>query len=206
MIIYYLGLLGVSVFAISGSLAAGRKGLDWVGVVVLATVTALGGGTLRDLLLNRETIFWVQDTMYLWVTFVSSCLTILYVKFFRPPDNALLIADALGLALFSILGAQIAEAMGSSSLVIIVMGILTGVAGGVIRDVLTGEIPLVFRPTETLYSVAALGGIIFYVLLQMIGVERNSASVCGISMVAALRFAAIFWKIRIPKFLVLPRK
>ncbi len=202
MIIYYLGLLGVAVFAVSGSLAAGRKGLDWVGVVVLAIVTSLGGGTIRDVLLNRQAIFWIENPSYLWIAFASSCLTILYVRFLRPPMNALLIADALGLALFSIVGAQIAEFESSSTIVIIVMGILTGVAGGVIRDVLTSEIPLLFRSTETLYSVAALGGILFYLLIQAFGVDRTIASFCGVGLGAALRFSAIFWKIRLPAFLV----
>lgn len=115
MIIYYLGLLGVAVFAISGALAAGRKGLDWVGVVVLAVVTSVGGGTIRDVLLNRQTIFWIEDPSYLWVALAASFFTIAYVRFFKPPTDALLFADALGLALFTIVGAQIAEAEGVST-------------------------------------------------------------------------------------------
>jgi uncharacterized membrane protein YeiH len=198
MNIYYLDLVGVSVFAISGSLAAGRKGLDWVGVVTLAVVTSLGGGTIRDVLLNRQSVFWIADTAYLWVAITSAVVTIIYVRFLKPPVNSLLIADALGLALFAIVGAQIAETQIDDPLVVVVMGVLTGVAGGVIRDVLTSEIPLVFRSTEPLYSVAALGGVVLYVVLQNIGVDKESAALFGISLTAIFRFAAIFWKVKLP--------
>ena len=200
MIIYYLGLLGVAVFAVSGGLAAGRKGLDWVGVVSLGVVTSLGGGTLRDVFLNRSFIFWIAEPSYLWAACGASCFTILYFRFFKPPVNALLIVDALGLALFTIVGAQIAEAEGASFPVIVVMAILTGVAGGVIRDILMNEIPLLFRSTETLYSVAALAGTLLYLALQELSIDRSVASLCGIALVAVLRFAAIFWKIRLPAF------
>ena len=106
MTLYYLGLIGVMVFAVSGALAAGQKQFDWVGVVLVAIVTALGGGTLRDVLLNREQVFWIADPLYIWATLAAAALTLLYAKFFKPPYRFLLIADALGLALFSILGAQ----------------------------------------------------------------------------------------------------
>ena len=100
--IYILSLFGVSVFAISGALSAGRKQLDLVGVTVISFITALGGGTLRDLLLNR-TIFWITDTSYIWVILFSVVLTITAVRFFAPRDKLLLMADALGLALSGII-------------------------------------------------------------------------------------------------------
>jgi len=200
MVVYYLGLLGVAVFAISGALAAGRRGLDWVGVLVLALVTSVGGGTIRDILLNRETIFWIADPTYIWVVFAASVFTIIYVRFFKPPRNSLQFADALGLALFTILGAQIAEAEGASTLIVIIMAILTGVAGGVIRDVLTSEVPLLFRSTETIYSVAALGGVLVYLSLQALSVDNTIASLLGITFVAALRFLAIIYQIKLPAF------
>jgi uncharacterized membrane protein YeiH len=199
-VIYYLGLVGVAVFAVSGALAAGRKKLDWVGVVVLGTVTSLGGGTIRDVLLNRYPIFWVANTSYLWVAVAASLLTILCYQYLRSPKQALLIADALGLALFTILGAQVAELAGASPVVVAVMGVLTGVAGGVIRDVLSSEIPLVFRSSETLYSIAALTGAIVYLVAQGIGIETGAASLLGIAVVAGVRFAAIFWDLRLPAF------
>jgi len=198
--VYILGLLGVAVFAISGGLAAGRKGLDWVGVVALGTVTALGGGTVRDVLLDREEIFWIGDTSYLWVAIVSSFLTIFGFHHLGSPTRALRVADALGLALFTVVGAQVAELEGASPLVIVIMAVLTGVAGGAIRDTLASEIPLVFRSTETLYSVAALGGVLVYLAAQGLGLARAPASLGGIGAAAGIRFAAIFWNLRLPAF------
>src|SRR5918998_745786 len=103
-----MDLLGVAVFAVSGALAAGRKSLDLLGVLVIAVVTAIGGGTIRDLLLNRHPIFWIADPTYLVVICIAAALTIVYVRLRAPPGNSLLVADALGLALFTITGAQIA--------------------------------------------------------------------------------------------------
>lgn len=200
MLVYVLGLLGVAVFAVSGALAAGQKHFDWVGVVVLAVITSLGGGTLRDVLLDRPLIFWIKDPNYLWVAIGSAFLTILYCSCLRPPMKALLIADALGLALFAIVGAQIAEATGVPALVVVVMGILTGVAGGVLRDVLSNDVPLLFRSTETIYSVTALGGILAYLLLQEFSVQRATSSIIGVVIIAALRLWAIFFDIKLPVF------
>jgi uncharacterized membrane protein YeiH len=203
-ILFALDLLGVAVFAISGCLAAGRKRLDWVGVTALAIVTSLGGGTIRDVLLNRK-VFWIDEPIYLWTAIVATGLTIAFARSVRIPTRALLYADALGLALFSIVGAQIAEAEQSPAIVVILLGIITGVVGGVIRDVLTRDIPILFSSEETLYSVAALGGIIIYLVLQRVGIERGSAAVCGACFGAAIRFAAIIWNIRLPDFFIASR-
>src|SRR5438552_18945524 len=109
MILHTLDLGGVAVFAVSGVLAARNRGLDLLGVVIIAAITAIGGGTLRDLLLNRYPIFWITDARYLIVIIASALLTVGYVWLRPPPENALLVADALGLALFSLSGAQVAE-------------------------------------------------------------------------------------------------
>ncbi|MCC7423668.1 MAG: TRIC cation channel family protein [Planctomycetaceae bacterium] len=107
-ILYFLDLLGVAVFATSGSLAAGRKRLDLLGVAVIATVTAIGGGTTRDPLLNRHPVFWIDDPTYLIVSLAAASMTLVFRHFRKPPGTSLLIADALGLALFTIIGARIA--------------------------------------------------------------------------------------------------
>src|SRR5437762_310252 len=103
MIFYLLDLLGVAVFAVSGALAAGRTGLDLLGVIVIAALTAVGGGTLRDLLLNRHPIFWIADPTYLIVICAAALLTVFYVHILPPPRNALLVADVVVLRLLSIL-------------------------------------------------------------------------------------------------------
>lgn len=191
-----LSLSGVAVFAISGALTAGRKGFDIFGVLVIAIVTAIGGGTIRDLLLNRP-VFWTIDTRYLWVTTGAALITLLYVRVQRPPMRLLLIADALGLALFTISGTQIAESAGASPGVAILMGGITGAAGGVLRDVLSAEVPMLMRDGE-LYATAALAGAIGYLLLRWAGMEREHAAVIGMGLVATVRFAALRWSIRLP--------
>jgi uncharacterized membrane protein YeiH len=198
MVFYVMDLVGVAVFAVSGALAAGSKGMDLLGVVVIAALTAVGGGTLRDLLLNRHPIFWIADPAYLVVIVLSAMLTLCYVRVRPPPGNALLIADALGLALFSLSGAQIGEAAGLSSIIVILMGTMTGVAGGVMRDILSAEIPFILR--RDIYATAAVVGVLLYLLLQTIGVDRQWAFGIGMVSVLALRLFAMLWGLRLPIF------
>src|SRR5438874_8214272 len=145
MILHTLDLGGVAVFAVSGVLAARNRGLDLLGVVVIAASTAIGGGTLRDLLLNRHPIFWITDARYLIVIIASALLTVGYVWLRPPPENALLVADAFGLALFSLSGAQVAETAQCTPIIVVLMGTMTGVAGGILRDVITAQVPLILR-------------------------------------------------------------
>lgn len=195
---YVLDLLGVAVFAVSGVLAAGRKSLDLLGVLVIATLTAIGGGTVRDLLLDRHPIFWISQPTYLVVISVAAVLTIIYVRVRRPPGDALLYADALGLALFTIAGAQIAEAAGLSPIIVVLMATITGVAGGVLRDVLCAEIPLILR--RDIYATAAIVGASAYLLAEMLGVPRPWASGLGMAAVAILRVVAIVRGLALPTF------
>jgi uncharacterized membrane protein YeiH len=192
-----IDFVGVAVFAISGALAAGRKKLDLLGVVVIATVTAVGGGTLRDVLLARQ-VFWVAEPGFLYVTIGAALLTVAYTRWLPPPDRALGIADALGLALFSISGARIAEAAGAAAVVVVIMGTLTGVAGGVLRDVLTAEIPIILRRGR-LYATAAIVGTTLYLLL--VGIAGNAvAAAAGMVTIAAIRLAAIVWPLQLPVY------
>lgn len=195
---YYLDLLGVAVFAVSGVLAAGRAELDLFGVLVLAAITAIGGGTLRDLLLNRHPIFWIRDPMYLVVIAATAVATVISVQLTIIPGHGLLIADALGLALFALSGAQIAETARLSPLIIILMGMMTGAAGGVVRDVLTAHVPLILR--GDIYATAAIAGVCLYLLLQALGVRRNVAFVAGIVTVVSIRLLSILWGLHLPVF------
>jgi uncharacterized membrane protein YeiH len=198
MLFYLLDLVGVAVFAVSGALAAGRTGLDLLGVIVIAALTALGGGTLRDLLLHRHPIFWITDTTYLTVIIAAAVLTVGYVQVRPPPGDALLVADALGLALFAMSGAQVAEAAQHPPLIVVLMGTMTGVAGGVLRDVLTAQIPLILR--RDIYATAAIAGVALYLLLQARGLHRAWAFVAGMAVVVALRLLAILCGWHLPIF------
>ncbi|MHB0948142.1 MAG: trimeric intracellular cation channel family protein [Gemmatimonadaceae bacterium] len=196
---YTLDMIGVAVFAISGALAAGKKRLDLIGVIVLALVTAVGGGTTRDVLLDRHPIFWLKDANYLIVILSSALLTVAVARWHRPHRGAMLIADALGLALFSVVGAQIAERQGLPGVAAVLLGTVTGSAGGVVRDVLSGEIPTLFRDGN-LYATAAIAGLTGYFVLEMAGVSRGRASLIAMAAIALLRLAAIRWELRLPVF------
>ena len=197
MFLTVLSFLGVGVFAASGALAAGRKGFDLLGVLVIAAVTAIGGGTIRDLLLDRHPIFWIADVSQLWAVLIGATAALLYARLAEPPDMSLAIADAMGLALFTISGAQVAEQRNVPPIVVVIMGTITGAAGGVLRDVLSGEVPLILRRGE-LYATAAIAGAMAYLLLEAAAVGRTTAGVLGMIAVAGLRFAAIAWNLKLP--------
>ncbi|HEY6599286.1 MAG TPA: trimeric intracellular cation channel family protein [Pseudomonadales bacterium] len=197
-VLYMLDLAGVAVFAVSGALAAGRKSLDWLGVLVIATLTAIGGGTVRDLLLDRHPIFWIAQPTYLVVIAIAALLTLLYVRNRAAPGNALAFADALGLALFTIMGAQIAQGAGLAPMIVVLMATITGVAGGMLRDVLCAEIPLILR--RDIYATAAIAGASLYLVLEAFGVPRPWASGLGIITVVALRVLAIRRGVGLPTF------
>ena len=191
-------LIGVAVFAVSGALAAGRKSLDLLGVVVIAAVTATGGGTLRDLLLDRS-VFWILRPEMLYVVFAAALLTVPYVRFARPPERFLQVADALGLALFSISGAQIAQAAGHPGVVVVLMGTITGAFGGVLRDVMCNEIPMILRKGH-IYATAAIVGCALYAVLDALGLPRAWSVASGMAAVAGLRLAAILFGLSLPVF------
>lgn len=198
LFLYLADMAGVAVFAISGALAAGRKSLDWLGVIIISVVTAVGGGTLRDMMLGNQPVFWIQDPTYLVVIIASAGVTLLYSRYRKPPYRLLLMADAFGLALFAILGAIIAERFEVSGIVVVIMGTMTGVAGGIIRDLLTNEVTLVVR--RDFYATAAIIGIVLYLALKSYGIPQTPSAVLGIVWIIVLRMAAIFHGLRLPVF------
>lgn len=190
-------LLGVSVFAISGALAALRKRMDLLGVIVIAAVTALGGGTVRDLLLDRHPVVWVTEPAYLYTALTAAVLTVIYTRYRRAPDNALAVADALGLGFFVISGARLTVDVGYSGVIVVLMGTTTGVVGGVIRDILSARVPLILRRGE-LYATTAIAGATVYLVLPALGLGETVSAAVGMVVVVGLRFAAIRWKIGLP--------
>ena len=203
MSLYLFDLIGVGVFAVSGALAAGRRRLDLIGVVVAAAATAVGGGTIRDVLLDRRPIFWLTDARYLVVIIVASIATMLYVRWARVPGITLDVADALGLALFTVTGAQVAERAGMPAITCVLLGTMSGAAGGVIRDVLLAQVPHVLQ-RGSLYATAAIVGATFYLVLINLGMSPGVASLAGMACVVALRLAAIVWRLELPAFEVPP--
>jgi uncharacterized membrane protein YeiH len=196
VVLYYLDLVGVAVFAASGVLAARDRDLDLLGVVVVAAMTAIGGGTIRDLLLDRHPIFWVTDPTYLVVIIAAALVTAAYIRVRPPPGATMLVADALGLALFALSGAQVAEAAECPPLIVVMLGTMTGVTGGVLRDIVTAQVPLILR--REIYATAAIAGVTLYVALQASGISRQTAFGAGMIIVVALRMLAIRYGLHLP--------
>src|SRR3954471_24170916 len=174
-----LDWLGVIVFAISGALVASRKQMDVVGFALLGTVTGIGGGTLRDLLLGLSPVFWVQKPAYLIVCVVVSGAVFVTAHIPQSRYRVLLWFDALGLALFAVTGAERALLVGSGPVVAVAMGVITATFGGIIRDVLGHESPVVL--SREVHVTAALAGASVFVVLSAFGLGRESALGSGLS-------------------------
>jgi len=197
---YIIEHFAVAICATSGVLAARGKRLDLFGVVVLALATALGGGTLRDLCLGIQPVFWIKDPNYVLTAAVSAVLTFVIARFKSLPEKFLQVADAFGLALFTVVGMEIALRQQSPGLIAVLMGVMTGVAGGIVRDVLSGEIPMVFRPQIFLYATASLCGAALFLLLDRIWPGTTSNRFIAMTVILGLRLAAIQWRIVLPVF------
>jgi uncharacterized membrane protein YeiH len=195
-LIYALDLAGTFVFALSGGLAAARSRLDPFGFTVLAMATGLGGGTLRNVLLDLHPIAWVDDPYYLVACLAAAAISFGWAHLLESRMRWLLIADALGLGLFAVAGSHIALTAGTHGSIAVLMGITTGVAGGVIRDVMCNEVPLVLR--KEIYALAALAGSGCYVLMDTFGFGPTLASAVAFVLCAGLRLAAIRWNLSLP--------
>lgn len=195
-LLYWIMLAGVAMYAITGVLEAGRKGMDIVGACAIGLVCAAGGGTLRDLLLDRK-VFWIADQAYLLTALAAALLAYLLVRNVRLPPQLFLIPDAIGLALFTVSGTLIALNSGAPWLVAALMGVITGVLGGVLRDILCNDIPLIFLPGE-LYAVAACGGALTVVTLKAFESGQPLAATCGFLVALGLRAAGMFLQWRAP--------
>lgn len=203
--IYIADLIGVAVFATAGALAAQGKRLDILGVVVLAIVTALGGGTIRDITLDTHPVVWIADTSYLWTAIISAVVAFVVCRYIQYPRRTLLVLDAMGLALFAVLGAEKALALDLPPLIVVMMAVITGCAGGMIRDIITGQIPLILQRDGELYATCALGGAIFYIVFK----EYMPGEVVALSsmmIIFVLRMAAMFADLRLPEFIVTGHK
>lgn len=197
LVIYWLGLTAVACMAAAAVLEAGRKQFDLFGMIVIALTGALGGGSLRDMLLNRP-VFWITDQSYLLVSILAALLTFFLARRVRLPPRIFLIPDAVGLALFTVIGTRVALAFEVPWLAATFLGVVTGVMGGVLRDVLCNEVPLVFQ--GTLYATAAWAGALIYVLLRMLGLGEGVPETVAGGFILALRLAAIRWSLGLPVF------
>jgi uncharacterized membrane protein YeiH len=194
---YYLDLAGCAIFAISAILLATKKELDVLGIIVIAFITAVGGGTIRDLLLNTD-VFWIGDPTYIHVIIISSLSTYFLVHFKDNLIKFLLYADAFGLTFFAVLGTKKALSLGLGPSVSILMGVLSGVAGGIVRDVLYNDRPIVLR--REIYVTAAILCSVSYILLD--GILSNDSLRVFVSVLIglSLRIYAILTRAHLPLF------
>ncbi|MBT3789549.1 MAG: trimeric intracellular cation channel family protein [Alphaproteobacteria bacterium] len=195
-IIFWFEIAGTVVFALSGAMAAARKNLDIFGFLVVALAPAIGGGTLRDLFLGQTPVFWVEQNVFLYVCFGAAIFTFFWAHKVASRFTLLVWCDAFGLALFATLGTERALQAGTSDLVAVIMGTLTAIAGGIIRDVICGEIPLILR--KEIYALAAIFGSSVYLLSWKLLEAPSLALVMGFVATIAIRGAAIKYGWRMP--------
>ena len=193
-----LDWLGIVVFAISGALVASRKQLDILGFVLFGTVTGIGGGTLRDLLLGQTPVFWVREPNYLIVCVAVSAIVFFVAHIPQSRYRLLLWFDALGLALFAVTSAERALLAGVSPVVAVAMGVIASTFGGIIRDILGNERPVVLSPE--IYVTAALAGAALYVILATLGLSREVALWMGFALGFAVRGMALRKGLSLPSY------
>ena len=196
---YIVEHLAVVFGAATGALAARGKGIDWFGVIVLGLVTSVGGGTLRDIILDVP-VFWVGDHSFLISGVVTATLTIYLARYLNPSSTPFLVTDAFFLAFVAMVGTQKTYSLHHPWTVCALFGVVTGVAGGMIRDVLLGEIPLIFRPHINLYATAALIGSVTFLGGAALWPGQWSNLVLGATVTLLLRLAAIRWRLQLPVF------
>ncbi|MDO5093765.1 MAG: trimeric intracellular cation channel family protein [Propionibacteriaceae bacterium] len=193
-----LAVVGIITFAISGALAALRKEMDAVGIAALAVVTATGGGMIRDLLIGATPVAAMVDLWMICVAAASSAVVLFTVKVHERLRRPLLVFDAIGLGMFVVEGTLKGLAYGLQPLAAAFVGVITGVGGGIVRDVLASEVPIIFRRRSQLYVIPALAGALLTVTLWMLRLAHPVALVGTAMLITAIRVAALRWNLHLP--------
>lgn len=196
-IIYSLDLIGTFAFAISGALVASKKDFDLFGVIIIAFVTAVGGGMLRDVLINAHPINWIGDLNYIWTILIAVVFTFLFKSKIAPLSKTLFLFDTIGIGVFTVLGLQKGLTYELPYIVALIMGMVSAVFGGVIRDVLTNEVPLIFK--KEIYASACLSGGLVYLLASQFIETSWISFVIGAVTVILIRLIAVKYHLELPK-------
>jgi uncharacterized membrane protein YeiH len=199
-----LDWLGISAFAASGALVASRKQMDAVGFVLIAAVTGFGGGTLRDLLLGRTPVFWLERPELLAIAAGAALLVFFTAHLVESRFRALVWVDAAGMALFAVVGAEIALVAGADPWAAVLLGVVTATAGGILRDVICNELPLILR--REIYITAAAAGAAAYVVLRLAPLPRDAAILSGLLLAFGIRAAAILRGWSLPPYRARPAR
>ena len=196
---YIAELIGTFSFATSGALAMADSDNDWLGASFTAFVTAIGGGTLRDVLLDSYPLAWIEDVTLLYAILAGLICTRIFYKYLVRLKRTLLLFDSLGISLFAIVGTEKALSVGVSPEVAAIMGMFSAVMGGVIRDTLVNETPVIFR--KEIYASACLAGAVFYLIMSAIGMDRDLNVIISVSIIVIIRLVAVKYHLSLPRFL-----
>jgi uncharacterized membrane protein YeiH len=194
---YALELIGTFVFAISGALAVREREHDLFGAGFTGFITAIGGGTLRDILLDAYPLVWIADINVLYAILVGILAAFIFPNFLSKLRKTLFLFDTLGIAFFTVLGVEKALSLGVRPEIAAIMGMFSAVMGGVIRDTLTNEIPILFR--KEIYASACLAGAILYLILNYFGLERDWNLLISVAAIIAIRMVAMKYKLSLPR-------
>ncbi|WP_445747305.1 trimeric intracellular cation channel family protein [Polaribacter sp.] len=196
-LIYTLDILGTFAFAISGALVASDKNFDLFGVLIIAFVTAVGGGMLRDVLINAHPINWIGDLNYLWTILTAVFTTFLFKSKILPLSKTLFLFDTIGLGVFTLLGLQKGLTYNLHPIIALIMGMISAVFGGVLRDILTNKVPLIFE--KEIYASACLAGGIVYLILMYLKIQENIVFVIAATVIIITRIIAVKFHLQLPK-------
>jgi uncharacterized membrane protein YeiH len=197
-VLFVIYLVAITAEAMSGALAAGRRDMDIFGVTVIAFVTALGGGTIRDLTLGRFPIGWTQHPEYVYLVISAGLLTPVVASFMHNLKRVFLVLDAMGLVAFSLIGCSVALKMDYPTVVVVMSGMITGICGGILRDVLCNQVPVVFR--RELYASVSLAVCALFLGLNALGVDNDLNTAISFAAGLTLRLLALWGGWRLPIF------
>lgn len=195
--IYILDIIGTFAFAVSGALVASDKKFDLFGVVIIAFVTAVGGGMLRDVLINAHPINWIGDLNYVYIIFLAVVFTFLFKSKIAHLSKTMFLFDTIGLSVFTLLGLEKGLSFGLNPFVALIMGMISAVFGGVLRDVLTNKIPLIFK--KEIYASACLAGGVSYLVLNFFNMSENIIFIFYTTIIVVIRVIAVKFKLQLPK-------
>ncbi|MEN8702971.1 MAG: trimeric intracellular cation channel family protein [Polaribacter sp.] len=196
-LIYTIDILGTFAFAISGALVASDKKFDLFGVLIIAFVTAVGGGMLRDILINAHPINWIGDLNYLWTIFLAVFLTFLFKSKIAYLSKTLFLFDTIGISVFTLLGLQKGLTINLHPMIALIMGMVSAVFGGVLRDVLTNKVPLIFE--KEIYASACLAGGICYLVLTFLETPKDINFIVSASVIIIIRLISVKYSLELPK-------